>query len=86
MKESDIIYKGPKGDILNMPLSSITYLDWSTLVEIMQDKLGNDSFDRKFKQEPTTLREDFALKTALIEMFGDESLYNTWENTPELLG
>ena len=55
-------------------------------MEIMQDKLGNDSFDRKFKQEPTTLREDFALKTALIEMFGDESLYNTWENAPELLG
>ena len=61
-----------------MPLSSITYLDWNIIGEIMQDKLGNDSFDRKFKLESTTLREDFALRTALIEMFGNESLYNTW--------
>ena len=67
---------------MNMPLSSITYLEWSTIVEIMQYKLGNDSFERKFKQEKTTIREDYALKTALIDMFGGEDLYNLWQDTP----
>ena len=59
-----------------MPLSSITFADWSTILEIMQYKLGSDAFERRFELGPTTLREDFALKTAILEMFGDdESLY-----------
>ena len=51
----------------------------------MQYKLGNDSFERKFKQEKTTLREEYALETALIEMFGSQALYQTWSDNPELI-
>lgn len=82
MSDSDIIYSGPKGDILNMPLSSITFLDWVKLSEIMQKKIGSDAFDRKFNEETTTLREEFALRTALVEMFGGEENYNLWLNEP----
>ena len=48
LTENDIIYRGPKGDILNMPQSSITYLEWNRILQIMEFKLGNDSFNRKF--------------------------------------
>lgn len=29
VQEEDIIYRGARGDILNMPLSTITYKEWS---------------------------------------------------------
>lgn len=47
----------------------------------MQYKLGSDAFERKFTgiKDATTLREDFAIKTALIEMFGSESFYELWK-------
>lgn len=43
-----IVYRGRKGDILNMPLSSITFSEWNSIVAIMKYKLGNTSFERRF--------------------------------------
>mgnify|MGYP007095179233 FL=1 len=68
-----------------MPLSSITFLDWTTITGIMLKKLGNNAFERRFELDTTTRREDFALQTALIEMFGSENLYQIWLNTPQLI-
>lgn len=43
-----IVYRGKKGDILNMPLSTITHSEWNFIVGIMKYKLGNTSFEKRF--------------------------------------
>ena len=54
LTEADIIYRGSRGDILNMPLSTITFTEWSQILEIMQYKLGNDAFVRRFNGQSIT--------------------------------
>ena len=50
---------------MNMPLSSLTAVEWSQILDIMEYKLGSDAFERRFNEETTTLREDFAIRIAL---------------------
>ena len=78
LDQSDIIYKGPKGDILNMPLSSLTAIEWAEILRIMEYKLGNDAVERRFNEETTTLREDFAIRSALTDMMGGATYYELW--------
>lgn len=44
----------------------------------MKQKLGSDAFDRLFKAEETTVRENFALTEALKELFGTEEYQQLW--------
>ena len=67
-----IIYSGPKGDILNMPTSSITFNEWNRIAQVMSWKLGNDSFDRLFSKGETTVREGYALNVAMQELLGSQ--------------
>ena len=50
LDDSMILFSGPKGDLLNMPTSSITATEWSRILNLMSQKLGNDSFERMFNK------------------------------------
>lgn len=81
LDESMVIYQGPKGDIRNMPLSSLTANEWSRISELMAMKLGSDAFDRLFDPKATTTgREDFALAKALTELFGRVEYQQLWQS------
>ena len=41
LREEDVLYFGPKGDLHNMPASSIKQSEWDDLLVIMEYKLGN---------------------------------------------
>ena len=57
----------------------MTFTEWEDILRIMEFKLGGDSFTRKFAGQTVTLREDFAIRTALTQMLGSQEFYELWK-------
>jgi len=52
LDQSDIIYTGNTSGvsaIRNMPFSTLSDAEWARILVIMETKLGNDAFERRFK-------------------------------------
>ena len=64
---------------MKMSQSSITSNEWTRITQLMKLKLGSDAFDRLFKAEEITVRENFALTEALKELFGTEEYQQLWQ-------
>ena len=63
-----------------MPDSTITELEWESLVSIMQYKLGNDAFTDKFNGLAVLQRQEYAFNQAMTELLLDQSLIDAWSN------
>ena len=63
-----------------MPDSTITELEWESLVSIMQYKLGNDAFTDKFNGLAVLQRQEYAFNQAMTELLLDQSLIDAWNS------